>query len=99
MCIYESFHGQANSVVKEYNSPNGASLYVNRANEFAKFMSADFYSYALTLLYVSMLLHHVCKGSHFYAIYQTFLEIFFALKKLVFASFLQTNYLLLIMNL
>ena len=61
-------------------------------------MSADIYSYALTLLY-DLLLHHGCKGRHFYAIYQTFLEIFFALKKLVFASFLQTNYLLLIMNL
>lgn len=93
--IYEIFHGQVPLVVKEVQFTLWGIPAENRADEFAKFMSADFYSYALTLLYVSMLLHHVCKGRHFYAIYQTFLEIFSAFKKLVFASFLQTYYPLL----
>ena len=77
--IYEIFHGQVPLVVKEVQFTLWGIPAENRADEFAKFMSADFYSYALTLLYVSMLLHHVCKGSHFYAIYQTFLEIFLAI--------------------
>ena len=63
---YASF----DSYIRNHNFANLDYVYSTLSNhdgeypvDFAKFMSVDFYSYALTLLYILMLLHHVCKDT------------------------------------
>lgn len=88
LCVYtKSFTAKVPRSWKRYNSPYGASLQDCRADEFAKFMSVDFYSYALTLLYVLMLLHHVCKDTKKCCISQTFHGLFSSQKSSFFDSF------------
>ena len=50
-------------------------------------MSVDFYSYALTLLYILMLLHHVCKDTKKSCSSQTFHGLFSFQKSSFFDSF------------
>ena len=50
-------------------------------------MSVDFYSYALTLLYVLMLSHHVCKDTKNAVLAKLFMAYFLFRKARFFDSF------------
>ena len=50
-------------------------------------MSVDFYSYALTLLYILMLLHHVCKDTKKAVAAKLFMAYFLFRKARFFDSF------------
>lgn len=85
--IYEIFHGQGFSVVKEVQSTLWGIPVRLSSGWVCEVHECRLYSYALTLLYVLMLSHHVCKDTKKCCISQTFHGLFSFQKSSFFDSF------------
>ena len=85
--IYEIFHGQGLSVVKEVQSTLWGIPVRLSSGWVCEVHECRLYSYALTLLYILMLSHHVCKDTKKCCISQIFHGLFSFQKSSFFDSF------------